>query len=67
MKQPFRRTFGSACALLAALVYCIEVCDSVPQLSASKSLVFGPGVDPKRSQLPVNYFYVQAVDTDGNK
>ena len=37
------------------------------QLSAEKSLVFGPGVHPERVGLPVNYFYIQAVDTKGKK
>jgi hypothetical protein len=37
------------------------------QLSADKSLVFGPGVHPERVGLPVNYFYIQAVDTKGRK
>ena len=37
------------------------------QLSAEKSLVFGPGVHPERVGFPVNYFYIQAVDTKGKK
>ena len=37
------------------------------QLSAEKSLVFGPGVHPERVGLPVNYFYIQAVDAKGRK
>ena len=37
------------------------------QLSAEKSLVFGPGVHPERAGFPVNYFYIQAVDTKGKK
>ena len=37
------------------------------KLSLERSSVFGPGVDPKRTSLPINYFYIQAVDTDGNK
>ena len=37
------------------------------ELSFKKSLVYGPGIDSKRCSLPVNYFYIQAVDKDGNK
>lgn len=37
------------------------------QLSAEKSVVFGPGVHPERAGFPVNYFYIQAVDTKGKK
>ena len=36
-------------------------------LSADKSLVYGPGVDHDRVGFPVNYFYIQAVDTSGKK
>lgn len=36
-------------------------------LSADKSLVYGPGIDGKRVGFPVNYFYIQAVDTSGKK
>ena len=37
------------------------------QLSAERSLVFGPGVSTERAGFPVNYFYIQAVDTKGKK
>lgn len=36
-------------------------------LSADKSLVYGPGIDRERVGFPVNYFYIQAVDTSGKK
>ncbi|XP_064393653.1 protein O-glucosyltransferase 2-like isoform X2 [Halichondria panicea] len=36
------------------------------ELNSEKSIVFGPGIDPKRSSLPINYFYIQAVDKHGN-
>lgn len=52
------------------LVWVLHVCTSgqeTAKLDAKKTRVFGPGVHPKRSRLPVNYFYIQAVDTEGNK
>lgn len=33
---------------------------------ASKFIVWGPGLDVK-IHLPVRYFFVQTVDTNGNK
>ena len=36
-------------------------------LSAEKSLVFGPGVSARQGQLPITYFYIQAVDESGRK
>ena len=37
------------------------------QLSPEKSVIFGPGVHPDKAGLPVNYFYIQAVDSNGEK
>ncbi len=44
---------------------CLEL--DATELNSEKSIVFGPGIDPKRSSLPINYFYIQAVDKHGNK
>ena len=41
--------------------------EAAARLDAKKTRVFGPGIHPKRSRLPINYFYIQAVDTEGNK
>lgn len=56
--------------LLAFLCVLCTLCwrsEARPALSLSATRVYGPGIHPKRSSLPINYFYVQAVDTDGNK
>lgn len=55
--------------LLAILLLCRlgQALSAAAQLSAEKSLVFGPGIHPERVGFPVNYFYIQAVDTEGKK
>ena len=42
-------------------------CDAVPALSLSRTRIYGPGIHPKRCSLPINYFYIQAIDTEGNR
>lgn len=56
--------FLSVVGILGVLV---RTCEAAPALSLSRTRVYGPGVHPKRSNLPINYFYIQAVDTAGNK
>lgn len=59
-----------ALASFLGLVWVLHACwrcEAAAQLDLRKMRVFGPGIHPKRSQLPVNYFYIQAVDTLGNK
>ena len=54
--------------LYLLLIILCRLCEVLSaQLSAEKSLVFGPGVHPERVGLPVNYFYIQAVDAKGKK
>lgn len=55
------------CAIIiCSFIVCIsQVCESTPVLSPPKTRVFGPGIHAKRSALPVNYFYIQAVDSAG--
>ena len=57
------------CAIIiCSFIVCIsQVCESTPVLSPPKTRVFGPGIHAKRSALPVNYFYIQAVDSAGKK
>ena len=55
------------CILLCLLVMYGSSEARSSQLSPDKSLVFGPGVHPERAGFPVNYFYIQAVDTKGKK
>ena len=45
-----------------ALVHCAP-----PQLNLQKTRVSGPGVGAATSPLPVNYFYIQALDDNGNE
>ena len=52
---------------LLAVILCSLSETLSAQLSSEKSLVFGPGVHPERAGFPVNYFYIQAVDSEGKK
>ena len=52
---------------VSALYASLRLCEAAPTLSLSHTVIYGPAVHPKRCSLPVNYFYVQAKDTDGNK
>ena len=40
---------------------------SKPRLDVSKTLVFGPGVHKRTSFLPLNYFFLQARNSAGEK
>jgi hypothetical protein len=40
--------------------------DTERQISLSKSLIWGPGLSSD-IVLPARYFFIQTVDTDGNK
>lgn len=63
-----RRKSRLTVSLLFLFVACrLPLAYSDAQLSPDKCLVFGPGIDPDRAGFPVNYFYIQAVDTEGRK
>lgn len=53
--------------VLGALFIYSRGSQATPTLSLSRTRVYGPAIHPKRCSLPINYFYIQAVDTDGNK
>ena len=58
---------ASTSVLLCLLLALIVPVSHSAKLSASKSFAFGPGIDPDRVGFPVNYFYIQAVDSGGEK
>ena len=53
--------------LYLLLFYVFVSCVFGSRLSPRKSTVYGPGVDPKRQPLPMEYFYVQLVNEEGKK
>jgi len=40
---------------------------SALEFSPESAIVYGHGVEEKSSLLPINYFYLQAVDRNENK
>ena len=62
-----KRSLTNFSFCLLAVILCRLPGALSAQLSVEKSLVFGPGVHPERAGFPVNYFYIQAVDTKGKK
>ena len=66
-KWSFCASFGPPLVALGALFVSLRGCGAAPALSLTRTRIYGPGIHPKRCSLPINYFYIQAVDTDGNK
>lgn len=64
-----RRMAGVCCVQLALLLLLLGIrCNKVEckaTLSLEKTLVFGPGVNPKQGQLPLTVIYIQARDKNG--
>ena len=60
-------SLGALLTALAALCTFFLSSHASPALILSRTRIYGPAIHPKRCSLPINYFYVQAVDTDGNK
>ena len=58
------------CVQFAALLIVLGIRCSIvtckTTLSLDKTVVFGPGVNPKQGQLPLTVIYIQARDEDGN-
>lgn len=55
-------------AILWAFVALSHVAvEASPPVSASKTLLFGPGLGKDTSYLPLNYFFIQARDASGKK
>lgn len=54
-------------ALLIVLGIRCSIVTCKTTLSLDKTVVFGPGVNPKQGQLPLTVIYIQARDEDGNK
>lgn len=48
-------------------VVCLSLRRASSLLDVSETLVFGPGVQEVTSTLPINYFFIQARDSDGKK
>ncbi|CAI8019667.1 Protein O-glucosyltransferase 2 [Geodia barretti] len=65
-KWSFCASFGPPLVALGALFVSLRGCGAAPALSLTRTRIYGPGIHPKRCSLPINYFYIQAVDTDGN-
>lgn len=54
--------------LIAILLYVPAIVTGESKdLSQSDSLVYGPGVHPKKHPLPIEYIYIQLMSTTGNK
>ncbi len=58
-----RNAFADCFAALVAVVLCAGFCGSA-EVDAGKCLVWGPGLSPA-AVLPVRYFYIQSVDSQG--
>ena len=56
----------SAVGLLFVLQGTVETAGKT-SISVSKTLVFGPGVGKDTTSLPLNYFFIQARDSSGDK
>ena len=65
--QRFCVSLSALLLAVGALCISFRTCQAAPALSLSRTRIYGPAIHPKRSSLPINYFYIQAVDTDGNK
>lgn len=59
----WRRVFK----FVTCFVCCASVCSSVQvEVDPKKSLIWGPGLK-SHFNVPVRYFYIQALDADGRK
>ncbi len=56
----------SPLGLFLTILWCITKISSAQNLSPEKTLVYGPGLKAN-FVMPVRYFFIQAVDTNGNK
>ena len=65
--SPGQRWKHPLASLLVCLLLTPTTLTAAAELSPDKCLVFGPGIEPDRVGLPVNYFFIQAVDTEGKK
>lgn len=62
------RLLGSLLWVTGAVFLSIHVgAEGSSLLSASQTLLFGPGLHRDSTSLPLNYFFIQARDSDGVK
>lgn len=61
----FNDIFGR---VLYGFVFIIELnnCQKTVEKGSINFKLWGPGLDPTRAVLPVQYFFIQASDSNGN-
>ena len=69
MSMMVGRDQGTESVVLAMVIitaFMIQHGGSERTVSPRRTMIFGPALDPN-IVLPVRYFYIQLVDTNGNK
>lgn len=62
----FRHGAATSLCIFLTIFWCISKMSSAQNVSPENTLVFGPGLKAD-FVMPVRYFFIQAVDTNGNK